>query len=321
MAKKLKVFTAFSGYDSQCLGLKYAKIDFDLVGWSEIDKHAILAHNALFPEYKNKNFGDIKQINPKKLPNFDLFTYSFPCKNISLVGDKKGFKKGSDTSSSLLWECEKIIKEKTPKYLILENVKGITFKNNLPYLNKWLKKLEKLGYTNYYDVLNAVDYGIPQSRERFFCVSILGKKKFNFTPPQRLKKLSIKDIVEEKVDKSFYNLSSILTEFTQEFKGKSGLFFLCPMFHHEVFEIKNFQPRKICNTIVAKGSCGKHDKVLLQNKKVRYLTPLEKLRLMGVRDADAKKMIKIVPKTKISELAGNSIVVNVLMGIYQNLFK
>lgn len=117
-------------------------------------------------------------------------------------------------------------------------------------------------------------------------------------------------------------MSPILTEFTQEFKGKSGLFFLCPMFHHEGFKLKNFQPRKICNTLVAKGSCGKHDKVLLQNKKVRYLTPLEKLRLMGVRDADAKKMIKVIEsKYKISELAGNSIVVNVLMGIYQNLFK
>ena len=100
MARKIKVFTAFSGYDSQCLGFKYAKIDYDLVGWSEIDKHAILAHNALFPEYKKRNFGAITQINPKQLPNFDLFTYSFPCKNISLVGKQEGFKKNSKTQST-----------------------------------------------------------------------------------------------------------------------------------------------------------------------------------------------------------------------------
>ena len=90
----LKVFTAFSGYDSQCMALDSAGIDYDLVGWSEIDKWAILAHNAVYPQYENRNFGDISQINWKEVPDFDLFTYSFPCTSISKAEHQFGWKDG-----------------------------------------------------------------------------------------------------------------------------------------------------------------------------------------------------------------------------------
>ena len=89
----IKVFTAFSGYDSQCLALKYLGLDFDLVGWSEIDKYAIQAHNLLFPQYEDCNFGDISKIDWLSVTNFDLFTYSFPCTDISIAGNNKDFHK------------------------------------------------------------------------------------------------------------------------------------------------------------------------------------------------------------------------------------
>lgn len=87
----LKVFTAFSGYDSQCLALerlkKYDKdFEYDLVGWSEIDKYAIQAHNILFPQYKDRNFGDISKIDWTQVPDFDLFTFSSPCQDFSQSG-------------------------------------------------------------------------------------------------------------------------------------------------------------------------------------------------------------------------------------------
>lgn len=139
----IRVFTAFSGYDSQCLALKRAKIPFDLVGWSENDEYAIKAHNVLFPEFANRNFGDITKINWQKVPDFDLFTYSSPCQDFSIMGLQKGGEKDSGTRSSLLWECQKAIEIKRPKYLLFENVKALTFKKFMPLFEKWQKKLKK----------------------------------------------------------------------------------------------------------------------------------------------------------------------------------
>ena len=115
----LKVFEAFAGYGSQSLALKYDGISHEVVGISEIDKWAIKAYNALHDNVRN--YGDIAKINPHDLPDFDLFTYSFPCQDISVAGYQKGINK--NTRSGLLYECEKIIEVKRPKYLLLENVK------------------------------------------------------------------------------------------------------------------------------------------------------------------------------------------------------
>lgn len=121
----LKVFTAFSGYDSQCMALDRMKINYELVGWSEIDKYAIMAHNAIYPQYKDRNFGDISKIDWENVPDFDLFTYSFPCTDISSAGQQKGLEEGSGTRSGLLWECKKAIEFKTPKISINGKCKSI----------------------------------------------------------------------------------------------------------------------------------------------------------------------------------------------------
>ena len=97
----LKVFTAFSGYDSQCLALNRLGIPYELVGWSEIDKAAIVAHNALFPQYADRNYGDISKIDWSVVPDFDLFTYSSPCTDFSNAGAQAGGEEGSGTRSSL----------------------------------------------------------------------------------------------------------------------------------------------------------------------------------------------------------------------------
>lgn len=116
----------------------------------------------------SKNFGDIRTINPENLPDFDFFTYSFPCQDISVAGYQNGLDIDSGTRSSLLWECCKIIETKKPKYLMMENVKNLVGKNHKKNFEDFLSYLEKLGYTNYWDILNARDYGIPQNRERVF---------------------------------------------------------------------------------------------------------------------------------------------------------
>lgn len=232
----LKVFTAFSGYDSQCLALerlkKYDKdFEYDLVGWSEIDKYAIQAHNILFPQYEDRNFGDISKIDWAKVPDFDLFTFSSPCQDFSQSGLQRGGEEGSGTRSSLLWECRKAILAKKPKYLMLENVKALTSKKFMPLFQKWLDELECYGYANYWKVLNATDYGVPQNRERVFCISILRTEDkpmpvFHFPLPFPLEK-RLKDIVEKnedgsakKVDVKYYLSDKALEYFNKTSENK-----------------------------------------------------------------------------------------------------
>lgn len=380
----LRVFTAFSGYDSQCLALRRLGIDFDLVGWSEIDKAACIAHDALFPEYAERNYGDISKIDWSQVPDFDLFTYSSPCfvagtliqtkegfKNIEdiSVGDyvlthtntykkvmetyvkecyddlceiklygldkpvvctknhpfytyrdgefkwimaedlsssdfiaqvshvrrfaplviggdlkekridnhmcnkienfkiihnesccvynleveddhsytanyfvvhnctdfsnaglQKGGEEGSGTRSSLLWECRKTILTKKPKYLLFENVKALVSDKFKYLFEKWCKELEKYGYANYYQVLNAKDYGVPQSRERIFMISILKTDDepnpyYEFPKPIKLKK-TVEDILEDNVPEKYYMKQEVTDRYidimNQEYPDEVG---------------------------------------------------------------------------------------------------
>lgn len=199
----LKVFTSFSGYDSQCMALDRLGIDYDLVGWSEIDKYAIQAHNAIYPQWADRNYGDISKIDWNKVPDFDLFTMSSPCQDFSSAGLQRGGEEGSGTRSSLLWECRKAILAKKPKFILFENVKALVSKKFLPYFLKWKDELSSYGYSNYYKVLNAKEYGIPQNRERVFMISILGDASYEFPEPFELKK-KVKDVLEKDVDERYY---------------------------------------------------------------------------------------------------------------------
>lgn len=199
----IRVFTTFSGYDSQCLALKYAGIPYELVGWSEIDANAIRAHNALFPEAQDKNYGDISKVVWDSIPDFDFLTYSSPCQDISTAGLQRGLQRDSGTRSSLLWEVEKAIIAKRPKYLMMENVKALVGKKFKADFDMWLGTLESYGYQNYWKVLNAKDYGVPQNRERVFVISILGGGQFSFPNPMPLEK-HLEDLIEEDVDEKYF---------------------------------------------------------------------------------------------------------------------
>lgn len=211
--RPLKVATAFSGYDSQKMALErlhnaFPDFCFELVAWSEIDENAIAAHNAIFPEDKSKNLGDISKIDWAKAPDFDLFTYSFPCQDISAAGKQCGFEEGTGTRSSLLWECKKTIEAKKPRYLMMENVKALVSAKFLPFLRQWQRWLQGQGYENFTQVLNACDYEVPQNRERVFMISILRTDNNPYPSyyfPKKLKlEKRIKHILEQNVDESYY---------------------------------------------------------------------------------------------------------------------
>lgn len=227
---KLRVFTAFSGYDSQCLALNrlrnmFPEFDYTLVGWSEIDKPAIAAHNALFPDAKDKNYGDITKIKWQDVPDFDLFTYSYPCTDISSAGKQQGLSKGSGTRSSLLWECERAIDIKRPRFLLMENVKALVSKKFIGDYHSWVSLLDGYGYASFGKVLNAKDYGVPQNRERIFLVSIrtdAGEEipKYHFPEPFPLERC-LKDVLEEHVDEKYYLSDKMLEYFNRVDADKS----------------------------------------------------------------------------------------------------
>ena len=338
----LKVFTAFSGYDSQCMALDRLGVDYELVGWSEIDKYAIIAHDAVYPQWKDRNFGDICKIDWDYVPDFDLFTYSFPCTDISSAGLQKGLEEGSGTRSSLLWECKKAIDTKKPKYLLMENVKALTSHKFLPYLHKWMSYLDGLGYSNYAKVLNAKDYGVPQNRERLFMVSILGECKYEFPFPFELK-LRLKDVLENNVDESYYISDKTVNrmirgngtdDFCVDTNGCSKTIcsscYKMMTFDNYVFEPyveqyprgfnDGFKYRNGISPTITTSS-WQNNNFVIYSKTIRMFTTRECFRLMGVSDSDIDKIQSAgISKTQQYKMAGNSIVVDVLYHIFRKLF-
>lgn len=308
----LKVFEAFAGYGSQSLALKYEGIPHEVVGISEIDKWAIKAYNALHDNVKN--YGDIAKINPHDLPDFNLFTYSFPCQDISVAGYQKGINK--NTRSGLLYECEKIIEVKRPKYLLLENVKNLVGKKFKPQFDDWLKYLENLGYTNYWKVLSATDYGVAQTRKRVFCISILNDTHgFTFPKPFPLEK-TLKDYLENEND---VNQKYYLNRSFELVNKKNVIAELADYKYHSATRIYGLD--SIAPTFAVGGHGIARPKILI-NGKVRMLTPRETFRLMGVKDEDIDKIQALgFGNERQYKLAGNSIVVDVLANIFKELFK
>lgn len=219
---KIKVFEAFAGYGGASFGLKKAKIPHEVIGYSEIDKFASQLFDANFPNIKN--FGDITQVNPNEIPDFDLFTGGFPCQPFSQVGLGKG---EQDTRGTLFHNILEICKVKRPKHILLENVKGLITKRHEKTLKTIISSLEKLDYEVKYELLNSKDYGIPQNRERVWIYAYHGKLPSEFTlEPKKVKlKTFFKDLLDKNPSpdlfknqsqierlKELYNLDFIVDE-------------------------------------------------------------------------------------------------------------
>ena len=307
----LRVFEAFSGYGSQSIALRNLGIEHEVVAISEIDKYAIKAYEAIHGP--TLNLGDISKIDVNDIPEHDLFTYSFPCQDISVAGKTKGIVKG-ETRSGLLYECERIIEAKRPKYLLLENVKNLVGKKFKAQFEEWLAYLESLGYTNYWQVLNAKNYGVPQNRERVFVISILGEHEaYEFPKPIPLDKC-IRDILEEEVDEKYY------IKYDKPFPKWQ--------YSKNIIGYLDIGSYELNNRVYGVGSCSftirakQPDQKILVGNRLRKLTPRECFRLMGLNDTEIDVIQNLkLPKTQEYKLAGNSIVVDVLEAIFKNLFK
>ena len=154
------------------------------------------------------------KIDWKNVDDFDLLFYSTPCQSISAAGLQHGFTEGSGTRSSIIWNVRDAVKEKRPKILILENVSAMISGKFVGMFNLWQRELEKLGYTNYAQLLNSKDYNCPQNRLRIFLVSVRNDipQRFHFPRPIPLEKC-LADVLEENVDESYFLSDEMLSRF------------------------------------------------------------------------------------------------------------
>lgn len=218
----MKLRTLFSGIGSPESALKNLGVDYELVDFCEIDKYAVKSYCAIHGVDESKNLGDISKVWGRDLSYADMLIWGFPCTDISVAGKQAGIVEG-ETRSGLYYEGLRILKETLPKYSIIENVKNLVGKKFKAEFHQMLADIEELGYTNYWQVLNAKNYGIPQNRERVFIVSIRNDVDTGFEFPQGFDNgLRLKDFLEDEVDEKFYISQEKTEKLISQLKNKTN---------------------------------------------------------------------------------------------------
>lgn len=202
----MKLLSLFSGIGAFECALKRCGIPFELAAFCECDKYASQAYSLIHGESADKNLGDIRSAACSRFFGVDCVCYGFPCQDISTAGRQRGFShNGERTRSGLFFEASRIIRECMPKIAIAENVKALTSKKFKAEFDIVLGELSAAGYVNYWAVLNARDFGLPQNRERVFIVSIRADidAGFEFPAPVPLS-LRLADVLERDVEEKFF---------------------------------------------------------------------------------------------------------------------
>lgn len=253
MPNEEKIFlTTFSGYDSQLMAadvLKEWHPDFRWTckGWSDIDKYACQMHNLVFPQFADCALGDITKIDWHKVKaslqgrEVDLFTYSSPCQDISQAGKQMGLQEGSGTRSALLWRVADAVEVLRPKYLLQENVAALVSQKFMPDFQKWLDKLSSLGYVSRWARLNAKNYGVPQNRDRVFCLSMRRDVAFDYQFPEPFELTTrLEDVLEEEVADRYFLKDNAVSKFLKANDSDNALFlqFNLPPTHEAAMFLK-----------------------------------------------------------------------------------
>jgi len=306
--KFIDLFAGIGGFRSG-----FENHDYSCVFSAEIDAHAREMYQANYGEIV---FNDITKIDEKKIPNHDVLLAGFPCQPFSIAGEKKGF---NDTRGTLFFDIERILKEKKPKAIVLENVKHFKSHDKGNTLKVVLNALENIGYTTSWQVLNGKDFGVPQNRERTIIVGSLNGITFDFNKLDKQLSISIKDILEEDIGQIEYLDETEYTLIENPKKQSSGLIFIG--YRNKNIRSKGTrantnhlsrvhkQPNRIYSsegthpTLSSGESAGRY--FVHHEGKVRKLTLKECYRLMGFRD-DFKR---IGSKAKLYNRVGNSIVI------------
>ena len=316
----IRVFEGFAGYGGATYGLRRAGINHEIVGYSEFDKFAAALYDANHTNLNGepiKNWGDITQIDHEELPDFDMFTGGFPCQPFSSVGLQHG-EMDRYGRGTLLYDIIRICERKKPRYILLENVKGLATKRFENTFNTIKTALKDLGYGDLkYSILNTKDYGIPQNRERLWMFAKLGglPEDFSMVPPTIENGLKLKDFVDSNPPENLY-LSQKQIERIKDFYGIKSFVVSEP----SCFDLYNKKIRNdgLCITILA----PEHNKLRLVEPTgpdgveiVRKLSVTEQFRLMGFKDDEVNFANQSY--TQLSKRAANGWDVNIV-GILLN---
>ena len=309
----IKILELFGGIGSPRKALINLGIPVKAIDYVEIDEKAVASYNEIFRnelEYKTQSVvgWDLKP---------DILIHGSPCQDFSIAGKQKGADKNSGTRSSLMWETLNIINQMgiwKPRIVIWENVKNVLSKHMIHNFNLYLKEMSDMGYTSNYEVLNAMDFGLPQRRERVFTISCLDGTWFNFNNLERRKAPHIKEFLqpnEEVEDKYIVTQPSMINKINSNDGSFGG----------RVQVIKDY-----CTTITTKQMrCPNSGVVDLGNGKYRYLTERECWRLQGYNDEDFNAALKAHPgipgklNGALYKQAGNSIPVTIFESIFKEI--
>lgn len=360
---QLRLLSLFSGIGAFEKALALNGMDYELVNYCEIDKYAAKAYSLIHNVSEDLNLKDVTKVDTSKLHNIDMVTYGFPCQDISQAGHQKGFfdKNGNVTHSGLFFAALKIIKDTKPKYAIAENVKALTSKKFTTEFATVLDSLEQAGYNNYYKVLNAKDFSIPQNRERVFIVSIrkdIDDGFFVFPNPVPLR-TRLKDLLETNVVERYYLTDDQVKRITtsnymqnkRRIQEKDISDTLCARDWKDqkrvriatdtakVMQVGNlrqgngwdnpqcgrvYDTNGLIPTLNTMQGGDRQPKIVerAHEFRIRKLTPLECWRLMGFEDTDFWKVKNSgISNSQLYKMAGNSIVVNVLRAIFRELLN
>ena len=329
MIKYLSLFSGIGAFESALTNLG---VNYEIVNYCEIDKYASKSYSAIHGVPETKNLWDITKVNVFNLPKpgeIDLVTYGFPCQDISIAGKQKGLfnADGSLTRSGLFFDALKVIEYCKPKVAIAENVKNLTSKKFATQFETVLKSLEDAGYNNYWKVLNAKDYGIPQNRERVFIVSIrkdVDNELFEFPKPYKLEK-RLKDFLEPYVDEKYYLSDAQITRMktTSYVSGKINrrafnendiIGTLCARDYKDPKCVVKNKKQELCDYLIQNNKVTVNQPPL----RIRKLTPKECYRLRGFSDEELERAENVpISNSQLYKQAGNSIVVDVLEEIFR----
>lgn len=339
---KLKVVELFSGIGAWSKALQNLGVEYEVVLAADFDEYAVVAYNALHDT--NFHVADITQLNEKEVPDCDIIFYSPPCQSFSVAGKQEGF---DDHRGILFFDALRVIKEKKPKYAIMENVKGLTQKKFEGEFRIMQEELAKAGYKNYWKILNAKDYSVPQNRERVFLISIREDIDFEFNFPKPTQKLNnlieyLEDDAQLPILHNIYGgfkekSARVFEEYSPTIRTSAGgghipsvVVKTATYKKHNQVEVdfvkkEGIQGYKIASKINGNYKLVKDERELAEGRDyvvIRSITTLEAFRLMGFTDSDyelVKQSIndkfykgKNKSNTRLYRLAGNSIVVNVI---------
>ena len=286
-------------------GIGGIRLAFESVGGrcvfsSEIDAAACDTYEKNFGE---RPAGDITKINAANIPNFDILLAGFPCQAFSIIGKQEGFE--NESCGTLFFEIERILKAKKPAAFLLENVKNLKAHDGGKTFKIIYEHLKALGYNVYTKILNSLDYGLPQKRERIFIVGFLENVYFEFPQPAE-KILTLENILEKNVDKKYYVRAEIKNSRLARIKNKN---YPRPYISHENIS-GSITPHPYSSALRAGASANY---ILINDE--RRPTEREMLRLQGFPDS-----YKInLPYGKVKQQCGNSVSIPVIKAIAQNM--